>query len=146
MNMVSQQGDGEAKNLPITGRRRVDYSIPSPTGRRFEGINPEQPIAGFYHFRMRSGAALCGVRIWYGAPLDPVTGEELDRSHRWQAEANGEYVEFDRVWPQCAGQPIDEAEYRHLCIVQTWAREHAPESALADPRRKADPLNSPILF
>ena len=31
--MVSQQGDGEANNLLIAGRRSVDYSIARPTQR-----------------------------------------------------------------------------------------------------------------
>ncbi|MGE4321964.1 MAG: hypothetical protein AB7E60_02920 [Sphingobium sp.] len=113
---------------------------------RAEGFDPDTPIAGYYRFRMRSGGALCGVRIWHGAPLDPVTGEELDRSHRWQAQVNGDAISLERVWPKCAADPIPADEYRHLCTVQSWARDHAPDSPFADPRRKADPITSPILF
>ncbi|MGJ8477290.1 hypothetical protein [Sphingobium yanoikuyae] len=125
-------------------RARLDYSLRSDA--QAEGLDPDKPIAGHYRMRLRSGAAYCGVRIWHGAPLDPVTGEELDRSHRWQAQANGEDIALDRVWPKCGADPIDVDEYRHLCAVQDWAREHAPTSPQANPHRKADALSSPILF
>lgn len=116
------------------------------TSRTYEGFNVDHPVAGFYRHRMRSGGAFVGVRIWYGQPLDPVTGEELDRSPRWQAHVNDCYVELDRVWPMCARSPIDEAEYRHLVAMQDWAKVNAPDSALADPSRRADPLSTPMLF
>lgn len=125
-------------------RARVDYSDGSDF--RATGFDPDLPVAGHYRFRMRSGGALCGVRIWHGAPHDPVTGEELDRSPRWQALVNDDPVEIERVWPRCAADPISDGEYRHYCRTQAWAQQHAPDSALADPRRKADPLTTPLLF
>lgn len=106
------------------------------------------PVAGHYRTKLRSGGVLVGVRLWHGAPHDPVTGEELDRSWRWQAECNGEPIDFDRVWPGCAGDPISAAEYRFYAQRQGWAREHAPESSFADPKRKRDPLSidEPLQF
>lgn len=106
------------------------------------------PVAGFYRFKLRSGGVAVGVRLWFGPPKDPVTGEEMDRSWRWQAEAGGEYVDFDRVWPACGGTPIDEAEYCRLIRQQEWARQNAPDSAYADPRRNVDLLstNTPLGF
>lgn len=101
-----------------------------------------KPVAGFFRHKLRSRGIVGGVRIWFGAPLDPVTGEELDRSHRWQAEFDGEYVEFDDVWPGCTGEPISEADYRALVNRRTWARKNAPNSAFANPKRKYDPLSS----
>jgi len=127
-------------------RQHIDYRAPQYPVRTYEGIDPDKPVAGFYRMRLRSGGAYVGARIWHGAPLDPLTGEEMDRSHRWQAHINGAYAEMDRVWPRCAGEPIDEAEYRHLCATQQWAQQHAPDSALAQPTRKIDPNTSPILF
>lgn len=127
-------------------RHQIDYTARRALDRTYSGFDPDKPIAGFYRMRLRSGAAPCGIRIWYGPPLDPVTSEELDRSHRWQAQANGEYIDLERVWPQCARERIDQGEYHHLCAVKTWAQENAPKSPLADPRRKADPLDTPILF
>jgi hypothetical protein len=117
--------------------------------RRFEGIDVTEPtLPGYYRARLVSGGVRGGVKIWFGAPLDPVTGEELDRSHRWQALFDGEYVDFDRVWPVCAGDPISEAEYRRYCGRKTWAEQNAPDSAYALRTRRLDPLsdNSPMPF
>ena len=106
----------------------------------------EEPVAGFYRGKLRSKGALCGFRIWHGLPLDPITGEEMDRSPRWQAHANGEYVEIDDVWPYGAQLIITEREYNKFCQQQTWARQYAPDSALADPKRKSNHLSSPLYF
>lgn len=112
----------------------------------FVGFDPDVPVAGLYRMRMRSGGVWCGVRIWFGQPKDPITGEMLDRSLRWQAEINGEYADLDRVWPKCAADPITEAEHRHLVATRDWAVQHLPDSALANPMRRLDPLTSPTLF
>lgn len=101
-----------------------------------------RPVEGYFRHKLRSGGVYGGVRIWYGAPLDPVTGEELDRSWRWQAQFNGVLVEFDQVWPVCAGDPITPDEYRTHCRRQEWAAKHAPDSAYADPRKRIDPLST----
>lgn len=111
---------------------------------RAEGFDADVPVAGFYRFRLRRGAVPVGVRIWFGAPLDPVTGEELDRSPRWQATANGRYIDLARVWPACADEPIDESEHRYLCGLQAWGETHAPGSPHADPTRAVDLLTAPI--
>lgn len=110
------------------------------------GVSAEAPVTGFYRMRMRANSHYVGVRIWFGQPLDPVTGERLDRSLRWQAEVNGRYMELDRVWPACATDPIEQAEYEHLKGLQDWASDHAPQSALADPRRPLDLLTAPLVF
>lgn len=113
-----------------------------------DGVDVSEPVAGFFRFRLRSGGIRGGVRLWYGAPLDPVTGEELDRSWRWQAEFDGEPVDFDRVWPGCTGDPITEQEYREYVARARWAKENAPDSAYADPRKRIDHLstNHPLPF
>lgn len=125
-------------------RQHLDYTAQRTPARRFEGFDPDTPVGGFYRFRQRSGAIVVGVRIAYGPPADPVTGEILDRSHRWQAFVNDRYVEMETVWPKCAEEPCDEAEYRRLCGLQDWATAHAP--ALANPLRRIDPNSSPTLF
>lgn len=109
-------------------------------------VDVTQPIAGFYRGKLRGGGVLVGIRIWHGPPADPVTGELLDRSWRWQAEANGELADFDRVWPDCADEPISEDDYLFYARRQTWARDHAPTSAFADPRRRHDPLTAILPF
>ena len=125
-------------------RAVLNYATRSEARAAYVGFDPDTPIAGHYRTRLRSGAIRVGVRIWHGAPLDPVTGEEMDRSHRWQAHVNGAYIELEQVWPKCADEPIDAAEYAHLCKLSAWADTHAPQ--IADPYRRIDPLQSPMMF
>lgn len=111
-------------------------------------VEVDKPFEGCFRFKLRSGGVYGGVRIIYGPPLDPVTGEEMDRSWRWYALHNGEPIDFERVWPQCAGDPISQSEYDHYCARQNWAREHANDSAYANPMRRInllDPAN-PLPF
>lgn len=123
-------------------RRHRDYGDRSREPVAVEGaVDISAPVAGFYSTRLRSGGVMVGIELRYGPPLDPVTGEELDRSWRWIAFANGEPVEFDDVWPKCAAEPITEADYRGYIGQQGWARKYAPRSAHADPRRKRDPFS-----
>lgn len=111
-----------------------------------EGFDPDTPIAGHYRMRLRSGGVFVAVRLWHGAPIEPWTGETMDRAPRWNATINGKWCEVERVWPRCAADPIDIAEYDHLCGLQAWAAENAPNSAFADPRRKLDMLSAPLPF
>lgn len=123
-------------------RERVPYSKKSdwasPQGY---GLRVDEPVAGFYKMRLRSGGVFVGVELRYGPPLDPVTGEEMDRSWRWLAFANGEPVDLDRVWPMCARIPITEAAYCAYVKRTAWARQNAPQSAYAAPGRKIDLLS-----
>lgn len=116
--------------------------------RTFEGLDVSTPTAGFYRMRLRSGGVYGAVRIWHGPPHDPVTGEEMDRSWRWQATFDGRDIDLDRVWPACGKEPVPESEYTRLLMQATWARENAPESAYADHRQKIDRLSksTPLPF
>ena len=109
----------------------------------------DTPVAGFYRGKFRSNGALCGLRVWYGAPADPVTGEIMDRSHRWQIEVGGivaQDIDVEaRFWRLCR-ERITENAYQKLCAQAAWARDNAPQSSLADPRRKSNPLTSPLYF
>jgi hypothetical protein len=111
-----------------------------------EGFDPDTPIAGLYRARLVQGGVYVGVRIWFGPPHDPVTGEQLDRSWRWQATANGELIPLDRVWPRYADKRIDQAEYDYLVAMQRWGEAHAPDSPQANPRRKINLLTAPLPF
>jgi len=105
-------------------------------------VDVSTPVAGFFRLRMSRSSVAVGVEIRFGPPLDPVTGEEMDRSWRWLAFVNGEpFADFDRIWPQCAATPITEQECRRYCTRQDWARKHAPDSAYAEAGRKLDPLS-----
>lgn len=96
--------------------------------------------------RLVRGGPLVGIRIWYGAPLDPTvydprdpaTHAPMDRMHRWQALANGELIDFDRVWPACTGDPIEEREYLFLSERTKWAKANDAYDPAANPRRRTN--------
>ena len=127
------------------------YAAPSAPISAIQGFDPDAPIAGYYRMRLRSGGVFVAIRIWFGQPpnhehaIDPTTARVLDRSFRWQATANGEIIPLERVWPQCADDPIDEAEARRLVKLQQWGRAEGHE-VVADPTLRADPNQTPILF
>ena len=109
----------------------------------YAGQGISKPTAGYFRHKIRGGSVAVGVRIHFGPPLDPITGEELDRSWRWMADVNGEYFDdFDRCWPGCTGEPITDQEYRRFCTRQEWARKAAPDSSYAQPGRRYDPLST----
>lgn len=112
------------------------------------GLDVNTPVAGYYRMRLRSGSIKSGIRVWHGPPCDPVTGEELDRSWRWQATADGEAIDFERIWPACATDPINEQDYQFILQRREWARENAPDSAYAVAGKKYDPLDpaNPLPF
>lgn len=126
------------------------YSSMKGGGKAFTlGFDPDKPVAGFYRMRLGAGQLRVALRLWYGPPLDPVTGEELDRSWRWQAHtADGELLEMERVWPACAKDRITEQDFKLRQRRTEWAQQAAPESAYADRRNKYDPLSvsTPLPF
>lgn len=129
-------------------RSSVPYTqMRSSQDASFEGVNPDIPEAGYYEMKLRSGGAICGIHIWHGLPLDPETGEEMDRSPGWNAKVNGRYyLNIERIWPSCAETKITKRKYEDHCRRASWAKEHAPQSALANPHRKSNPLTSPLHF
>lgn len=101
-----------------------------------------EPVAGFYRMSLGRGSVDVGIKLWFGPPSDPITGELLDRGYRWQALADDEPMEFEAAWPKCAGDPISAQEYRRLVARKAWAREHAPDSSYAQTGRRRDPLST----
>lgn len=127
------------------GRSAANYA----DGGRYDGpagIAVDTPAAGFYRYRMVKGGFPVAVKIWFGQPKDPITGELMDRSLRWQAEINGRPADIDSLWPRVAGSPIDQAEHDYLASINSWAAEHAPDHAAADPRKPIDLMSAPIGF
>lgn len=104
------------------------------------------PEAGCYRTKLVRNGPWCGVRIWHGAPADPESGELLDRSHRWQAEINGNPCDVDQVWPYVAGRPITEAEYRYLVALSKHAKAWDPALPEAKPTQPINPLTAPVPF
>jgi hypothetical protein len=106
-------------------------------------LQADTPVTGYYRFRWRRGAPACGVRIWYGPPRDPDTGEEMDRSWRWQAQVNGRYVDLRRVWPVCGAEPISPDEHDYLAYRAQVATAADPYSA---PAKRVDMLTAALPF
>lgn len=126
-------------------RHEIIYRDGAAPVAGFEGFDADEPVAGFYRMRLRSGGIFVGICIRFGPAHDPLTGETLDRSPMWHATANGEPIEIERVWPQCAADPIDEAEAEHLANLQRWGRANG-HASLADPTRKINHLSTPLQF
>ncbi len=108
------------------------------------GFDPDVPIEGHYRMRLRIGAVFSAVRIWFGPPLDPETGEEMDRGYRWQATVNGDLVDLERVWPRCAADGITKDEHDYLLSLKRWGEEHDPDGPFANPHKPVDLLKAPL--
>lgn len=99
----------------------------------------------FYAVVLAKGAAAVPLKLWFGPPVDPDTGEELDRAPRWNCIRNGESVGIeeaaflvDNQDPIIKGIEIDEDEYEFLTVRNSHDREHDPESPFANPRQRID--------
>lgn len=111
-------------------------------------MHPSQPVEGYYQTRLVAGGPWCPVKIWYGLPADPVTGELLDRSPRWQALFLGEMFEGNvfGLWCRCAGSPISKAEYDYQVAMHRHAVEHEPDMPEAAPKTRIDHHKMPPIF
>lgn len=111
---------------------------------------------GFYRWERR-GHVPVPVRVWFGPPRDPATGELLDRSWRWQFEFGGFTLDafagavgfpadsiLESFWPRCQAHKIGQSEYRFLLDTAEHAREHDPASPFASTRGKVDLLSASI--
>lgn len=126
--------------------------IPDPFIR--ERADAAPLIEGYYLIRRgRAGRVDIPVRIWFGAPIDEDTGEEMDRSHRWQIQVGFQMLEdqalrvggitiehLEDLWPACAREPIDEAEWRFRLERAEWAGAYDPNDAFAEIGGRIDPL------
>lgn len=128
--------------------------IPDPFIRERGGADPL--IEGFYLIRLdRSRRVSVPVRVWFGPPADPDTGDELDRSPRWQVQVGFQLLEEEAlplriggvwiqdlsdVWPSCATDPIDEIDWRYRLERAEWATDHAPEDAYSQLGGRIDPM------
>jgi hypothetical protein len=105
-------------------------------------LRVDTPQAGFYWRRFVRGGPKVAVKLWHGAPLDPVTGEELDRSHRWQAMVDGKHITEEtavlEAWISCAGNPITEAEYKTILAKAGDAAYAEPSAPEANPHNRVD--------
>jgi hypothetical protein len=89
------------------------------------------PEPGYYKRRLVKGGPWVTVRFFRtdtGALAVEVDGQTHDPS--------GAPYEPGWEWPVC--WPSDEAEYRHMERLRTWALDHAPHHPAARPRERID--------
>ena len=106
--------------------------------------DPDIPVAGHYRTRFVKGGPPVAVWIYFGLPVDPETGEEMDRAPRWLAKVNGkEVVDAARFWPGVAAEPVGFAEYLHICLRSTTLD---PGDPYFDPYKPVDRATAPPPF
>ncbi len=100
----------------------------------------DQPVPGFYSVRLRRGAAPCVAEIRWEQPLDPVTGETLDRSYRYTVRINGVFFYDDAtLWKvHDYGRPISRVVHDNHIDRARWALRYDPENPICNPLRRAD--------
>lgn len=109
--------------------------------------------------RRRSQRVDMPVRIMFDAPVDPDTGEALDRSPRWRVLIGG--VEVDEepfwlggvqfqtmtdFWPRCKMEPIDAQEYEYRMQRQAWASDYDPYDPFGTPGGRINPMTATLPF
>ena len=105
---------------------------------KIDAPRPDEPQAGFYKTKMVRGGPWVPVRLWYGEPLDPETGERLDRSPRWQCLVGQDWRDPFATWPRCCDRPISADEYRFLIDDADWCKKFAPQEPPANPGAAID--------
>lgn len=79
---------------------------------RFGERSLAHPRPGFFKVRLRSRGPWTPAKIEYAIPMDPLTGEILDRSPMLTAFIDGREVDVPEVWE--FGREIDREEYEWL--------------------------------
>lgn len=117
---------------------------------------PEALRAGYYEIqRWRSNKVPLPVRIWFGVPADPLTGEPLDRSPRWQIAVGGvlldgdpviiggaTFAELSDVWPRCGRHPISADDHDYMVGRAAWAASHDPLDPYGSDSGRIDPITA----
>lgn len=108
----------------------------------------------FYRMRLVKAGPLCGIKIWYGPPVDPADGLPMwERPYMHRCAVNGVDTPIDDVAPWIAdgtgdttrGDEIDEAEYLYFVEQRLWAVTHAPDDPAAKPRSRVDLNKMPAI-
>ena len=106
----------------------------------------DRPVPGWYRRRLVKGGPWVPVLLFVPCPLDPHTGEPLDRPRHPLCLIADDPADAMEQWSWVAGQPISRAEYLYLMAVRAHAIAHEPEMPEANPRRPIDLLRAPLPF
>lgn len=133
--------------------------IPNPFLRPQPGA--DGLVEGCYLLKVGEGRVDVPIRIWFGPPIDPIDGTELDRRARWQIHVNGiEYGDpdyppviagrpvdhLDQIWPRCATMPIPVEEYNYRVDRAEYAEEWDQDDPFARTGGRVDPMQAAMPF
>lgn len=106
----------------------------------------DQPVPGWYRRRLTKGGPYVGVVIFIGCPIDPWSGEPMQRSPLLRCWVNGEEENPIEQWTWVAGNRITQAEYDFLMADAAHATEYRPTAPRANPSRKIDLMEAELPF
>lgn len=126
----------------------------------FSQEGPDALVEGcFLITRWRSSRVSIPVRIWFGGPPDPETGEELDRTPRWNVTVGGVPVDdqpievggliigsLSDVWPACRSEPVSRAEHDYQVERAAWAAAWDPNDPFGSASGRIDPMTATLPF
>lgn len=106
-------------------------------GRKDPEPMPVIPQCGFYQRRLVHLGPFVAARIWREPEIDFITEQPSGRDVLL-CEVDGKRREPFDQWGYLCTAPISERDFRHMCGVTKWAREHAPTEPEANPNRPVD--------
>ena len=98
----------------------------------------------YFAVRLCKGGPRIALKIYYGPPSDPLTGEPLDRSPRWQVWLSGELQENHADFivhfqpdgsPVVVGEEISAEEHEYLLQLRSYAVEYDATMPESDPKK-----------
>ena len=96
----------------------------------------EEPQCGWFKRKLVKGGPFVPARVWMYQPVDDegdLCGDEV-----LQCEVDGKFADPEEAWSWLCGNPISEAEFKHLTALRQWSEEHAPTEPYANPRQPVD--------
>lgn len=106
----------------------------------------DRPVPGWYRRRLVKGGPWVPVLIWQRCPLDPETGEPLDRPPVLLCLVDGEEADALDQWTWVAGNRITRADYDLMTRQAAWDRIYDPDAPAARPREAVDLRTLPPAF
>lgn len=106
----------------------------------------DQPVPGFYRRKLVKNGPYVGVVIFYACPMDPESGEPMQRSRHLLCQVNGDWADPIDQWSWVAGNRVTQAEYNFLLADAAHAMEFRPTAPRANPRQAIDLLESELPF
>ena len=109
----------------------------------------DRPEPGYFLMTLvKNGPRIPAAIIWVESVAEPgVPGNDMrgTRSRHLAAFIAGDPVPVDSVWLR-RGIPITKEEHDFRCADIAWAKQHAPEEAIAQPRKRIDLATAPPVY